>query len=206
MDLRYWKQALADEEKRLGLDDGYKFVFGPWDTLNHAEIAFLSLNPGKCPDDFVKRTISDERGNSYEVEQDTTISPITNQFLLLARLLGVAPGEVLTGVAAPFRSHQWSDFSRRQRSESLALGRRFWTVPLKRPDLRLILVCSKEAAKLVVDVTGASFDIETPAGWGNVKLRRYRCGGGKVVVHLPHLSRYRLLGRTLSEAALREIL
>ncbi|MCY4427040.1 MAG: hypothetical protein OXC05_08430 [Halieaceae bacterium] len=206
MDLRYWEQVLADEEKRLGLDDGYKFVFGPWDTLNHAEIAFLSLNPGKCPDDFVKRTISDERGNSYEVEQDTTISPITNQFLRLARLLGVAPRGVLAGVVAPFRSGQWNDFSKRQKDESLALGRRFWMGPLKRPDLRLILVCSEEAAKLVVDVTGASFDIETPAGWGNVKLRRYRCGGGKVVVHLPHLSRFRLLGRTQSEAALREIL
>ena len=135
-------------------------------------MAFLSLNPGRAPIDADKRTISDERGNSYEVEEYTTKSPITDQFLRLARFLGCPLKDILTGVVAPFRSDECVGLSDQQKSGALALGWKFWVDPLRRHDLRLILACSKEAATLVVDITDASLEIETLAGWGNVKLRR----------------------------------
>ena len=206
MDRDYWIKELEESEIKLGFSDGYKFVYGPWATLEKAEVAFLSLNPGRAPDGAGKRTISDERGNSYEVERRNTKSPLTKQFLLLAQLLGRRPADILTGVVAPFRSDNWSGLGGRQRKISLAIGRRFWTGPLSRPDLRLIIACSGEATKLVADIIGAALDGEAAAGWGNIKLRRYLSLRGKVVVQLPHLSRFRLLGRERSERKVRAFL
>ena len=206
MDRNYWIKELEAAEISLGFSDGYKFVYGPWTTLDKTEVAFLSLNPGRAPDGADMRTISDERGNSYAVERLTTKSPMTAQFLRLAQLLGRRPIGILTGVVAPFRSDNWSDLEERQKEGSMALGRRFWKGPLSRPDLRLVIVCSGEATKLVTDITGASLDGESDAGWGNIKLRRYLSPGSKVVVQLPHLSRFRLLGRKNSEPKVRAFL
>lgn len=196
-----WENELRHAEAELGFGDGFKFVYGPWATLRQGEVAFISLNPGKAPDGATLRMVSDERGNSYGVERSTSRSPITDQFLRLADLLDVRPCDILTGVAAPFRSDSWGGLTNRQRREALALGKRFWEAPLSRPELRLIVVCSKEAAQLTVEVTKASFVDEYPAGWGRQKLRRYCVQPDKKIVHLPHLSRFRLLGRDPSEGA-----
>lgn len=200
-----WTRKLADLEHRLGFSDGYHFVYGPWSSLDRGEIAFLSLNPGRTSDHADLRTISDERGNSYEVERATTKSPLTDQFLKLATFLGTEPSRILTGAAAPFRSKDWHSLTTRQRSESLALGREFWSGPLSRPELRLVIACSQPVADMVVDVTDALLVAEVSACWADVKLRRYRSRTGKMIVHLPHLSRYKLLSREASRVALRRI-
>lgn len=203
MDRDFWENELRTAEAELGFVDGFKFVYGPWAMLGQGEVAFISLNPGKARDGEAPRTmISDERGNSYEVE--SMRSPIKGQFLRLADLLDVRPCDILTGVAAPFRSDSWGGLTNRQRRGALALGKRFWEAPLSRPELRLIVVCSKPAAQLAVEVTKASFVEEYPAGWGRVKLRRYCAQPDRKIVHLPHLSRYGLLGRVPSEGAVRK--
>lgn len=206
MDRDEWTERLAKDEKALGFSNGFKFVYGPWATLDTAKVAFLSLNPGRPPDNVDMRTVSDERGNSYEVERLITRSPITDQFLKLAEFLGHQPSDILTGVIAPFRSDDWDGMTREQKSRSLDLGREFWSIPLSRPELHLVISCSQEATNTVVKLTDASFEKEQPARWGNTRLRRYRANNNKVILHLPHLSRYRLLGREPSEQALRAIL
>lgn len=40
-----WDKRLREQEKLLGFDMGYQFLFCPWDMLRKAEIAFLSLGP-----------------------------------------------------------------------------------------------------------------------------------------------------------------
>lgn len=201
-----WISLLDRAERELGFEAGYKFLYGPWASLEGRKVGFFSLNPGRPPDDAEPRTISDERGNSYEVEQQTTRSPITRQFLLLADFLGLKPSEILTGVVAPFRSNSWAGLTKEQREGSLALGKQFWADPLSRPALRLVFACSNEAKHVITELVDASLDLEILAGWGAIKLRRYRAANGKVVVHLPHLSRFQLLGRSESESALRELL
>lgn len=196
-----WQGLLAAEERRLGLTQGFKMLYGPWSSLGTASVAFLSLKPGAAPPGADLRTVSDERGNSYKIERSTTVSPITEQFLALAALLGHAPREILSGVVAPFRAAAWEEMTAAQKDGALALGRRFWAGPLARPDLRLVLAVSQEAADLVVALTGAALEAEIPAGWGNLRLRRYRTGDGRTVVHLPHLSRFRLLSRASSREA-----
>ena len=104
MDRDHWIRELEQAEEQLGFKDGYKFVYGPWETLETAEVAFFSLNPGKASPRHMDiiREIADERGNTFEVEQWTTVSPMNDQFLQLAQLLGRQPAEILTGVMAPF--------------------------------------------------------------------------------------------------------
>lgn len=201
-----WFARLCEAEPALGLSDGFKFLCGPWSTRSSARVAFLSLKPGRPPDDADLRVVSDERGNSYRVERATTHSPITEQFLALAEMLGEEPDAILAGFVAPFRAIAWTDLDTRQQEEALALGRAFWTEPLNRADLQLIVACSRAAAELVCAVTRAVPELEVMAGWGNLKLRRHRTHDGRRVILLPHLSRFRLLGRPTSEAALREIL
>ena len=206
MNQEEWTKILEEKEAELGFNAGFKFVYGPWATLDNAEIAFLSLNPGRAPDAAEMRTISDERGNSYEVEQFTTKSPITNQFLQLANFLNKQPSEILAGVIAPFRSDGWDELSEQQKTGSLALGYKFWNEPLRQSSLKLIIACSEEAKELAVRMTSASFKLERPSGWGKIQIRGYRSEDGKIILHLPHLSRFKLMGREQSEQAIRSAL
>ena len=200
-----WQARLEQEERRLSLSSGFKFVYGPWATLTTARIAFLSLNPGAPPDGADLRTVSDERGNSYVVEQATTRSPITDQYLRLAALLGVDPSAVLAGVVNPFRSASAADLTAQQQAAGLALGEEFWRGPLSRADLQRIVTSGREAGDFVARLLGARLDAEVASGWGTVTLRRLRTHDGRVIVQLPHLSRFKLLSRPACVGPLRAV-
>lgn len=204
MDLTGWHERLARAERDLGLRDGFKFLFCPASTMRSAKVAFLSQKPGRPPNAANLRTVSDERGNSYEVEARTTVSPITEQFLRFCRFVGVRPSDVLTGVASPFRAAAWADLSPAQQAQGLALGREFWDKPLRSPQLRLVVAVSQEAADLVVDVMDAKPLDVLGSGWGSYSIRRFQANRGALIVHLPHLSRFKLFGRPASEAFLRD--
>jgi hypothetical protein len=201
-----WHDRLVAAEKALGLRDGFRFVYGPWDSLATGRVAFLSLNPGRAPSDTLMREVSDERGNSYAVERLTTVSPITDQALRCFAFLGVDPDEVLTGVVCPFRTPSWTDLSGAQKHDALKFGRRFWEQPLSRPGLELIVTCSNEATTAVTDWLDARLEESLPAGWGDIRIHRFRSRSGVPIVALPHLSRFRLFGRPESERAIRRLL
>ena len=206
MDREHWTKVLDEAETRLEFEDGYKFVYGPWRTLEGAEIAFLSLNPGRAPDKAKMRTISDECGNSYENEKRTTKSPITDQFLRFADFIGRQPSQILTGVVVPFRSDRWESMSKEQQTESIKLGKEFWRVPLSQSSLQWIFAIGVEAEKLVVEITGAHPHYPpVSAEWGTQQLRSYK-SNGKTIIFLPHLSHFGLFSREVSKQAIRHLL
>lgn len=198
-----WYKRLVAMEAELALQDGFRFVYGPWATLQSGRMAVLSLNPGRAPAGTIPREVSDERGNSYAVERHSTLSPLTEQILRAVSFFGAQPHEVLTGVVCPFRTPRWSDLPKVKRDRALAMGRAFWERPLQRSDLELIVCCSSEASRVVVDWLGARHEVSAPAGWGQIAVHRYRTEGGIPLLALPHLSRFRLFGRPQSEAAIR---
>lgn len=202
----HWQRTLAAHEQRLGLTEGFKFLYGPWSTLTTGGFAFLSLNPGVAPDGADLRTVSDERGNSYVVEQLTTRSPITDQYLRLAELVGVDPSAILAGVVIPFRSASVAKLTTEQRSTGLDLAADFWREPLARPALRTIVASGQEAGDFVVNLLAAHPDSVVPSGWGGIVLRRFRTPDGRAVVQLPHLSRFKLLSRPACMQPLRTVL
>ena len=71
------------------------------------------------------KTLSYERGNSYEVEKKITKSPITHQFLKLCSFINVHPKSILTGFMCPFRGNEWSDFNNKQKKIGLDCGKEF---------------------------------------------------------------------------------
>ena len=210
MNRTYWENQLRKIEAAYRFERGYKLLYCPWETLDHHKLVFLSLNPGaRTPrgSDPIEQGVSDERGNSYEVEQFNSRSPISDQFLRLCAFMAVAPAEVLTGVVAPFRSASWEALTVRQRDASMDFGQRFWDRALRlSPHNAGIIVCSRRAANLVVSLLGASLEKELGTGWGHYRIRRYRTKEDRLIVGLPHLSRFKLFGRAKSEPYLKAAL
>jgi hypothetical protein len=200
-----WDSRLAEVASIHGFSDGYKILYVPWATLGTSNTVFLSLNPGRPPRGADLSTLSDERGNSYEVERKVTASPITAQYLALAEMIG-QPKQILTGTVAPFRSGRWKTLSLAKRSAALAIGREFWrqAFALKRP--KTVIACCPEAAKVATDILGAKAELAINSGWGDTLLRRNRAADGAMVVQIPHLSTYKLLSRPECFGPLRRIL
>ena len=137
MDKIIWTKKLSDTDKRYNFFDGYKLLYCPWETIHEVKIAFISLNPGKPPQNAELREVSDERGNSYWVERKITESPITDQFLKLCEFIEKTPDEILTGAICPFGSMDWDFFMNgkvftdKQKEIGLNLGAEFWKEALK---------------------------------------------------------------------------
>jgi hypothetical protein len=181
-------------------------LYAPWATIGSTDTVFLSLNPGRPPAGAELETLSDERGNSYEVERYTTASPITAQFLALANLLQLRPIEILTGVVSPFRSDRWGQVPVEKRKVALRLGKQFWDQVFKVRRPSRVIACGPEAAEVASDALGARFELSAPSGWGEVSLRRFRAHDGAAVIQLPHLSTFKLLSRAECRAPLGAIL
>jgi hypothetical protein len=190
-----WNQRLANEAEKLGFQEGYKILYSPWDTIGNTETVFLSLNPGRPPQGADLHTLSDERGNSYEVEQYTTSSPITAQFLALADLLALQPKQILTGTVAPFRSNRWKSNSLAQRRAALDIGREFWREVFSANRPTRVICCCPEAGKMASEILGATPEMTINSGWGNTSLHRFRATDGVLIAQIPHLSTFKLLSR-----------
>ena len=63
---------IEEYERQYSFKEGYKILYCPWDTIGKSDVAFISLNPGRPPSYADLKILSDERGNSYEVEKFTT--------------------------------------------------------------------------------------------------------------------------------------
>lgn len=201
-----WDARIAEFAKVWNFSEGYKILYVPWRTIGETDTVFLSLNPGRAPCDADLCTLSDERGNSYEVEKSVTASPITAQFLALAEMLGLQPAEILTGTVAPFRSGRWMGLPLGHRRAALQLGKEFWQQAFAERRPTRVIACSSEAAKIAIEILGAEHELSIGSGWGETTLRRYRTPTGGFVAQIPHLSTFKLLSRPACHEPLRTIL
>ena len=76
MDKQIYQDLIKSVETEYGFTEGYELLSCPWNTIGTTETAFISLNPGKPPDVKELRYVSNEQGNSYEVDRFITKSPI----------------------------------------------------------------------------------------------------------------------------------
>tara|TARA_B100001093_G_C26840805_1_gene1020446 strand:+ start:1147 stop:1770 length:624 start_codon:yes stop_codon:yes gene_type:complete len=204
MDREYIEKKILDIENKYNFTEGYKLLYCPWSTINHSSIAFISLNPGsKMPDEADMRLLSDERGNSYEVEMHTTKSPITNQFLELCKLLNKNPSDILTGTICPFRSKSWISLSREQRDAGLMLGKYFWHKTLDK--INLLICVGNDVAKNIISISDFNKEKIFNSGWGDIKIIKYKDSKDRTLIHLPHLSTFKLLSRKECIPVLKEV-
>jgi hypothetical protein len=197
-------KLLEDLENKICLSDGFKLLYCPWNKIYSSNIAFISLNPGNAPDSADLRMISDERGNSYEVEAGITKSPINEQFLKLCSFLGKKPSDFLAGAAIPFRSNNWASLNKEQRDAGIQVGIDLWKEMLG-SNIKRIVVTGEEACKIVLKIKPSELKSSIPSNWGDTKLKKYLANDGTEIFSIPHLSSYRLFLRDKSIKQLNKI-
>ena len=190
MDRSDWQTRLATEEASRGYSQGFKFLYCPWSTLDTGTDVFLSLNPGKPPEGVDLRTVSDERGNSYVVERETTQSPITEQFIKFCALLETPPEKMLTGVVMPYRTERWL---KKRDDINLDIAFDFWSQVLAKNSVRRVFCLGRDSERVVLKLTGARLSAEIQSGWGNYTIRRYDCANGLQVFGLLHFSTFKMM-------------
>ena len=141
--------------------------------------------------------ISDENGNSFEVEVDITKSPLTEQFHRLTDFLNVAPTSILTGAFCPFRSDEWDDFSSEMKDIGFEIGKKFWYSAIRKNEINLIItlghgkILNETLTMPIAEEFDAKLDKEIILGNNWCCLRRY-IGENIKIIQLPHLSRFRI--------------
>lgn len=187
---------------RLGYDLGWRFMMCPEGTMRTATVAIVGLNPGGR-----KRhgpTWSSEDGNAYWTEswggQVAGMDPLQRQVQQLAAKLEAGPKDLFAAQFVPFRSNSWSDLTSPR--EAVEFARHLWTWTLAQSPARTIVCLGKKVVgPEIAAIVGAKLDVVTSAGWGDQTIDVYRSASGVKVVALPHLGRFKLMGRPVSEAA-----
>ena len=180
---------------------GWRLLYGPRRALSGTQVAFVGLNPGGQSVDPAHRTRSTEAGSAYckAVEDWGPSSTLQDQVIALFRRLDVAPEDVLAGNLVPFRSA--SEDTLTGASEAIAFGRTLWKEILAEVRPRLVVSIGRTANR---EVSGLLLvrDAQTyPTGWRAHTASRGRFPGG-TWIGLPHLSRFGIMTRRKSEAAM----
>ena len=183
------------EYERLGYQNGWVFAMTPVANLPTAEVVIVGLNPGGDGDQN-QGTWEVAGGNAYLDERwyadgRNELFPIQVEVMELLHLLGVEDRQVFAAQFIPFRSKEIKSLP--NRGEAVTFARRLWSWALSQSPAKLIITMGHLAGWHVAQLIGASHVSEHPTGWGKMVAVRYVATDGKVVVSIPHPSRYGLL-------------
>jgi uracil-DNA glycosylase len=200
-------ELIEAEHDRLGYSAGWRFMMTAERTLATADVAIVGLNPGGT-----RRhgpPWSQKEGNAYFIEawggKRAGADPLQRQVQRMCQVLGVRQDAVFAAQFVPFRSNAWSDLTRKP--EAVAFSRRLWSWALPQMKAKLFVCVGKGVvAPEIAGLLDARPIGAVPAGWGEQTIERYRTADGRLVLGLPHLSRFGLFGRAVSEAAFRTAL
>lgn len=199
----YEGAALADLERRIedayqasGNRYGWRFLYSPPQVLTTAKLAFIGLNPGgnKCPAEHAQ--FAPVSGSAYYDEcwagHKPGESPLQRQVRSLFEMIGVPAAEVLAGNFVPFRSPTWGALQRPK--DALSFARALWTdiFMLSRP--ALVIAMGAEVRREMANILGIAQMAAFPTGWGRIKAVR-GTNGHTTLIGIPHLSRFRIVGR-----------
>jgi hypothetical protein len=179
-------------------------LYSPCRVLDGAQVAFIGLNPGGSTIDPDHGVFSSERGSAYrrEVENWGTSSKLQDQVLELFRRLNVPPEEVLAGNLVPFRSP--SEATLEDAPSAIAFGKTLWAEILNTARPSLVVSMGGTANREVAQLLGVNDIRSHPVGWGAYTASRGRFPDG-TWIGLPHLSRFTIMKRAASQAALAEL-
>ena len=204
----------------LGHRLGWRFLYTPRRTLDaRSRLLFVGTNPGGS--EYVRPIPSVEDGNAYRVETDWGPSGTRHQeqvrrlYEHLARKLERDDverlmDETLASNFCPFRSGSWPvPNKKRSVAFSYELWRDVWRHVLRHVE-RPVTICNGRDAlhyfRSLLDGQGARRIGEEfgSVGWGDqmYELVRYDAA---VLVGVPHLSRFRIVGRPESQKAVDDI-
>src|SRR5712691_5537573 len=116
-------------------------------------------------------------------------------------ILGVKPEDVLSGYLVPFRSPCWAALA--QKAASIRFGMDAWQKILGKTKATTFIAFGKDIAPHMNALLKTVWYEEHPAGWGDQTIDVYKLNAGGRLVILPHLSRFGLFNRPVSENAFR---
>lgn len=184
---------------------GWRLLYSPAAVLEGAKVAFMDLNPGGDEKPVDHAEFCMETGSAYADEcwgRPPGQGPLQRQVLGLFEMVGAAPDAVLAGNLVPFRSPSWDTL--RNRDAALAFGMEIWRDILAHARPRLVIGMGGVTNRALMAMLGVTAVRTVPVGWGNVTAVAGTFGQGRFV-GLPHLSRFRIVGRTESTVALRQL-
>ena len=209
--------------ERLGHRLGWRFLYSPARTLAPGtRLAFVGKNPGGGY--YEPPVASVEEGNAYRVQAwgehggPTGLQvQIRGLYERLGDRIGVSSpaqlmDETLAANLCPFRSRSWELLTNKR--SSIDFSRELWSriLDLVTPP---VLICLGEipARHLGAVLEGHGWRPDggpevARVGWGTVTyaLQRYESSRGRtVVIRLPHLSRFAIVGRAESRPAVDRI-
>ena len=183
---------------------GWRLLYSPCRVLDGARVAFIGLNPGGSAINPDHGVFSSERGSAYrrDVENWGASSQLQDQVLELFRRLNVPPEEVLAGNLVPFRSP--SEATLEDAPGAIVFGKTLWAEILTTARPSVVVSMGGTANREVAQLLGVKDIKSYPVGWGNYTASRGRFSDG-TWIGLPHLSRFAIMKRAASQAALAEL-
>lgn len=188
---------------------GWSFMYTPAEALDRAKAVLVGLNPGGSELDAPGEWDYTGGKNAYVDEswggRPAGEYPLQQQVKLLFEAAKLKPDEVFAANFVPFRSRSWIDLP--DREDALQFSRTLWLDLLRRTPARLFMSLGKQAGAEIAHLLSAQLTQTHPVEWGNQTMDEYVAADGRIVVALPHLSRYRIFGgnRTAATATLSDI-
>jgi hypothetical protein len=206
-------KLIEGEAERREHKLGWRLLMSPWSTLSSARSAIITMNPG-TPRDSAKRPsviewevprLSVEQGSAYRLESWWNMpqgtAPLQRQLLRLIEIIGEQPDDILAGNLVPFASRSWNRL--KDSGRAVTFGVDLWRKLLDPHRPERIFVLGGPTYRAFKAVVRADRESTYPSGWGQTRLRRSSYEGG-VLIGLPHLSRFKLLGQNDRETLFRE--
>lgn len=201
------RDRIEAEYKRLGYLLGWRLLYSPLSVLDNARVALIAQNPGGTYAPTDHADLAMERGSAYAAESWKDKPPgeeaLQKQILALFELLNEPPERVLAGNLVPFRSPSWVDLP--HQSEAVDFGAALWRDILRHVRPQLVICLGELTGKQIQQMLGVEQPHPVAVNWGSCRgewgLHEY----GRYV-RLPHLSRFKIVGRPESEGPLRELL
>lgn len=213
---------ISQQYSSLGHQLGWRFLYTPARTLNpDIPLFFLGLNPGG--DSHHAPQPSVETGNAYRVEAwgaNDQPNPLQVQVVALyERVAALLPSiesaalmdRSLAANFCPFRSPSWAKLPARR--ASIDFSRSLWsrilrdTIPAA--FISLTELPARHLVEILRDLGWRQIGNQIlGVGWGAVtcSMRTFENEARTtVVVRLPHLSRFRIVGRPGSEEAVEQV-
>jgi hypothetical protein len=202
----YTSEIIDAEYRRLGHNLGWRFLTCPAKNIASAKIALITLNPGGSV--YEAPLFSVETGSAYVTERWKNFPPgeekLQRQIKRMFEIMGVRPEDALSGYLVPFRSRNWADLA--EKKLSLKFGAQLWKNLLRDSSPEKVIAFGKDIADEVSDILQAKLHRETLAGWGDQTIAVYRYNNVGRLLVLPHLSRFSLFYRAVSERAFADAL
>ncbi len=175
-------------------------------AVENGRVAFISMNPGGSVNPADHPTLCVERGNAYLDEKwgeyASGAAPLQKQVRILFEKLRVPVEGIVSGHFVPFRSTSWDSLNNKE--DAIKIGSWVWKEILAAHPFDLIITMGGDIwdeLKNILDVRGGE---KISVEWDKVAGERASYKNG-VLIGLPYLGQYKIMGREKSEEALTKL-